>query len=101
MQTFVLPEPGEGPSPELQKSGFFKLMQIGHLPDGRVLQTHITGDQDPGYGSTSKMLSESAVCLANDGIGIGGGIWTPAAAMAAPLIKRLRENAGLTFDVID
>ena len=101
LQKFVLPEPGEGPSPELQKAGFFNMLQIGKLPDGRILRSRITGDQDPGYGSTSKMLSESAVCLARDDVLAGGGIWTPAAAMAAPLIKRLRENAGLTFDVID
>ena len=100
LQKFVLPKPGEGPSPELQKTGFFKLMQIGHLPDGQILRTHITGDQDPGYGSTSKMLSESAVCLARDDIQTGGGVWTPASAMGAPLIKRLRQNAGLTFDIV-
>ena len=100
LQKFVLPKPGEGPSPELQKTGFFKLMQIGHLPDGQILRTHITGDQDPGYGSTSKMLSESAVCLARDDIQTGGGVWTPASAMGAPLIERLRQNAGLTFDIV-
>ena len=101
LQRFVLPKPGEGPSPELQKDGFFNLLQIGKLPDGQVLRARITGDQDPGYGSTSKMLSESAVCLAKDEILVGGGVWTPAAAIGAPLIKRLRENAGLTFDVVD
>jgi short subunit dehydrogenase-like uncharacterized protein len=101
LQRFVLPKPGEGPSPELQKTGFFNLLQIGKLPDGQILRARITGDQDPGYGSTSKMLSESAVCLAKDEIPVGGGVWTPAAAMGAPLIKRLRENAGLTFDVVD
>jgi short subunit dehydrogenase-like uncharacterized protein len=84
----------------LQRTGFFKLMQIGHLPDGQILRTHITGDQDPGYGSTSKMLSESAVCLARDDIQTGGGVWTPASAMGAPLIERLRQNAGLTFDIV-
>lgn len=101
LQKFVLPKPGEGPSPELQKTGFFKLLQIGHLPDGRTLRTQITGDQDPGYGSTSKMLSEAAVCLARDDIQTSGGVWTPASAMGAPLIARLREHAGLTFDVVD
>jgi short subunit dehydrogenase-like uncharacterized protein len=100
LQRFVLPKPGEGPSPELQKNGFFKLLQIGHLPDDRILRTEITGDQDPGYGSTSKMLSEAAVCLARDPLQVGGGVWTPAAAMGAPLLARLRANAGLTFEVI-
>ncbi len=101
LQRFVLPNPGEGPSPELQESGFFNLMQIGKLPDGRIIRTRITGDQDPGYGSTSKMLAESAVCLARDNLRSGGGVWTPASAMGAALVTRLRENAGLTFDVVD
>ena len=100
LQAVVLPKPGEGPSPEVQKSGFFNLMQIGQLPDGTVLKTRITGDRDPGYGSTSKMLAESAVCLAKDDLGSGGGVLTPAAAMAEPLLKRLRDNAGLSFEIV-
>ena len=101
LQTFILPDPGEGPSPELQKSGFFNLMQIGELPDGTLFETRITGDQDPGYGSTSKMLSECAVCLAKDDIAVGGGVWTPASVMGGLLLERLRENAGLTFEIRD
>ncbi len=101
LQKFLLPEPGEGPDRELQEKGFFNLMQIGILPDGTVLRTRITGDQDPGYGSTSKMLSECAVCLARDPIDVGGGVWTPASVMARPLLKRLTENAGLTFELLD
>lgn len=101
LQTFVLPDPGEGPDAELQKNGFFDLLQIGELPDGTSLRTRITGDQDPGYGSTSKMLSECAACLAKDDLDIGGGIWTPASAMAKPLLERLQTNAGLTFELRD
>jgi short subunit dehydrogenase-like uncharacterized protein len=101
LQTFILPDPGEGPSPELQKSGFFNLMQIGELPDGTLLESRITGDQDPGYGSTSKMLSECAVCLAKDDIEVGGGVWTPASAMGGLLLDRLTKNAGLTFEICD
>lgn len=101
LQRFILPDPGEGPSPELQKSGFFKLMQIGELPDGTLIETRITGDQDPGYGSTSKMLSECAVCLAKDDIEVGGGVWTPASAMGGLLLERLTKYAGLTFEICD
>lgn len=101
LRKFILPKPGEGPSRELQQSGFFNLMQIGTLPDGTTLRTRITGDQDPGYGSTSKMLAESAVCLAWDELESGGGVLTPATAMGNALLARLRDNAGLTFDVVD
>ncbi len=101
LQRFVLSKPGEGPGRELQQQGFFNLMQIGVLADGTELRGRITGDQDPGYGSTSKMLSECAVCLARDDLSDVGGVLTPAAAMGEPLIDRLRKNAGLTFDLRD
>ena len=101
LHRFLLPKPGEGPSPELQESGFFNLVQVGKLPDGTILRTRITGDRDPGYGSTSKMLAESAVCLARDEAITGGGVWTPASAMGAALLERLRSNAGLTFELVD
>ncbi|MDH3548406.1 MAG: saccharopine dehydrogenase NADP-binding domain-containing protein [Gammaproteobacteria bacterium] len=101
LQRFVLPKPGEGPDRELQQSGFFNLMQIGVLPDGTVMRTRITGDQDPGYGSTSKMLSEAAVCLAKDELETKGGVLTPATALGSHYLARLRANAGLTFELVD
>ncbi len=101
LQRFVLSKPGEGPDRELQQSGFFKLLQVGKLPDGTIVRGKITGNQDPGYGSTSKMLSECAVCLAKDDLDAKGGVWTPAAVMAEPLLERLRRNAGLTFELRD
>ncbi|MGB5690698.1 MAG: saccharopine dehydrogenase NADP-binding domain-containing protein [Woeseiaceae bacterium] len=101
LKNFVLPKPGEGPSPELQQEGFFNLVQIGEHADGSIMRTRITGDQDPGYGSTSKMLAEAAVCLAHDDLDTTGGVLTPAFAMGDKLLARLRANAGLTFDVVD
>jgi short subunit dehydrogenase-like uncharacterized protein len=55
----------------------------------------VTGDKDPGYGSTAKMLSQAALCLAKDTEGLSGGMWTPAAAMGDALMKRLSEYAGV------
>ncbi|MEJ2299805.1 MAG: saccharopine dehydrogenase NADP-binding domain-containing protein [Woeseiaceae bacterium] len=101
LQALVLPSPGEGPDEAAREAGFFNLMQVGKLDDGTVMRTRITGDRDPGYGSTSKMLAESAVCLARDEPATGGGILTPAYALGDSLLQRLRENAGLTFDVVD
>lgn len=101
LERFVLPKPGEGPGRAAREAGFFNLLQIGRLPDGTIVRGRITGDRDPGYGSTSKMLSECAVCLAMDELDVGGGILTPAAAMAEPLLQRLQSNAGLTFELSD
>jgi short subunit dehydrogenase-like uncharacterized protein len=59
----------------------------------------VKGDRDPGYGSTSKMISECAICLLRDTPGVPAGFWTPGAAMQHRLIKRLVDHAGLTFAV--
>ena len=101
LERFVLPKPGEGPDRDARESGYYRLHQIGELPDGTLIRSRIAGDRDPGYGSTSKMLAECAVCLARRETDCEGGVWTPASAMAAPLIARLRSNAGLSFDIVD
>ncbi len=98
----VLPSPGEGPSLETREQGSFEIELIAKHPDdaAKDLRARVTGDKDPGYGATSKMLAESAVCLALDDLEVGGGIWTPASAMGEKLIKRLQAKAGMTFDLI-
>ena len=61
----------------------------------------MTGDRDPGYGSTARILGEAAVCLGpTDRDDAGGGFWTPATAMGDALIERLEAHAGLTFEVL-
>ena len=100
LERFVVPKPGEGPNLEQRENGFFDLRQFGTLPDGTIIRSRITGDRDPGYGSTSKMLSECGVCLASNDLETGGGVLTPAAAMGDTLLKRLQENAGLAFEVL-
>ena len=101
LERYVLPKPGDGPDKNQRETGFFNLRQFGHLPDGTVVKTSIKGDRDPGYGSTSKMLSECAICLAHDDLDTSGGIWTPSAAMGDALLQRLEENAGLSFKLLD
>jgi short subunit dehydrogenase-like uncharacterized protein len=93
------PKPGEGPSKEARETGHFDLLFVGLTPEGRQIRVAIKGDLDPGYGSTAKMISECAVCLLRDAPDVAGGIWTPGAAMGDRLIKRLVDNAGLTFEV--
>ena len=93
------PKPGEGPSKEERENGLFNLLYVAIAPDGRQVRAGVTGDRDPGYGSTSKMISECAMCLLRDVTDVPAGFWTPGAAMQHKLIKRLRDNAGLTFGV--
>lgn len=102
LERFVLPKAGEGPSPEQQEKGFYDIRLIGLSPSGQRLTAKVTGDRDPGYGSTAKILGEAAVCLALDiaKSDKAGGFWTPATAMGNPLIDRLRRHAGLSFDLV-
>jgi len=95
------PAPGEGPSPEEREAGFYDVLFYGTAANGQTIKVGVTGDKDPGYGSTSKMLSEAALTLVKDDTGTPGGIWTTAPAMGGHLVKRLVEKAGLTFEVED
>ncbi|MEQ3635151.1 saccharopine dehydrogenase NADP-binding domain-containing protein [Alcanivorax sp.] len=102
LNTFVVPQPGEGPSPEAQKAGFYDIRFVGHTDNNETLKVKVTGDADPGYGSTPKMLGQAAACLAQDVVeDAPGGFWTTASLLGEPLLKRLQENAGMTFTVVD
>ena len=90
------PEPGDGPSRESRENGNYDVLFCADV-DGETIKASVSGDMDPGYGSTSKMITESAVCLVKDCEDLVGGIYTPAASMGKKLIKRLESNAGLTF----
>ncbi len=92
-----VPKPGEGPSKEERESGYYDLLFVAIAPDGRQARAVVKGDRDPGYGSTSKMIAECAICLLRDAADVAPGIWTPGAAMGHRLIKRLEEHAGITF----
>ena len=91
------PAPGEGPSKESRDNGNYDVLFCADLPDGSTLHAAVSGDMDPGYGSTSKMIAESAICLVKECPHLIGGIYTPAPAMGEKLIARLQANAGLDF----
>jgi short subunit dehydrogenase-like uncharacterized protein len=102
IENYVLPKPGEGPSPEAQLNGCFDSRLYGTTASGQTVKVKVTGDRDPGYGSTGKMLGEAAACLALDVPKTEkvGGFWTPATIFGDRLVNRLTAHAGLTFDVI-
>lgn len=100
LENTVLPKPGEGPSEKDQLEGEFDLRFLGTTASGETIRCRVTGDRDPGYGSTAKMLSQAAVCLAKDiPEDTPGGFWTPATLLGDRLIERLRADAGLTFEL--
>lgn len=103
MERYMLPKPGEGPTPEQQRTGRFDLRFVGKTEAGQTLKIKVTGDRDPGYGSTGKMLGQAALSLAIDHVkeakktGRAGGFWTPATMFDDRFIQRLTKHAGLAF----
>ena len=99
----VLPKSGSGPSKSEQENGYFDIRFFGYTASNDSISTKVTGDRDPGYGSTSRMLAQSALCLAQDisHQDVKGGFWTPASAMGDKLIARLEEHSGLSFEVVE
>ena len=93
---YFMPKSGEGPSEKTRISGYYNL-RFYLIHQNKIYISKVIGDMDPGYGSTSKMLAESAVCLALDNIPKTYGILTPSVALGDSLLKRLKDNAGLTF----
>ena len=90
------PKPGEGPSAEVRERGHWKVRLVAEGEGKDALVFTVSDRNDPGYGSTSRMLGEAAMCLARDPLSSPGGVQTPSVAMAAPLLDRLRR-AGLVF----
>ena len=100
---FFLPKPGEGPSPDEQRAGFFDLRFFGRTESGEEVRVKVTGDRDPGYGSTAKMIAQAAISLRRDvdKSQLEGGFWTPGSAFGEALLLRLQTSAGLTFEVVN
>jgi short subunit dehydrogenase-like uncharacterized protein len=101
LQKFVLPKPGEGPTPDAQRTGFFDLRFLGLTAEGRRVRAKGTDDRDPGYGPTGKMLGQAAACFDRDvdKAAKPGGFWTPAAIFGDRLISRLTMRSGLSFEL--
>ena len=93
-----IPKPGEGPTKAEREAGFYDILFVGIAVDGRQVRVSVKGDMDPGYGSTSKMLAEAAICLVR-APDVAGGVWTPGAALQDRLVDRLQAHAGLSFVV--
>ena len=95
----VLPDPGEGPSEETRNNGFFEFWAHGTDGDNN-LKVKVAGQRDPGYGATSRMLAQAGLCLAQDELSVGGGIWTTASAMGDALLTRL-PSVDIHFSVVE
>ena len=92
-------QPGDGPTQEERENGNYDAIFAGQNSEGELMISSVQGDRDQGYGSTSKMLAEAAICLLENPTLASGGLWTPAAAMGQALIDRLHAHAGLTFQI--
>lgn len=98
---FFLPKPGEGPTPTEQLEGFYDFRFVGVTKAQQQIRVKVTGDRDPGYGSTAKMLAQAALSLHRDvdKNAVKGGFWTPATVFDHRLLDRLKKFAGITFEL--
>ncbi len=94
LKNVVLPKPGEGPSKNKMKKGFFKMKLIGYCNKTIKISVTVEGDSDPGYSATAKMLSEAAlsILLNEDIIPKSYGVLTPASGIGLTLIHRLNDK---------
>jgi len=103
LQRFVFPESGTGPSESEMEAGRFLITIIGRgtATDGPfTVMSKIGASRDPGYGATSQMLGEAAMCLLRGTTEspLDGGVLTPASGIGDPLADRLRD-VGFTVAV--
>jgi len=90
------PKPGEGPSKEERENGFYDVLFVAEDPSGgENLHFGVKGKYDPGYGSTSRMITETAIALLSSNA--EGGVGTPGAFLGEALVDRLQEHAEITF----
>ena len=89
------PKPGEGPTPEERQNGHYDVLFVGEMPDGRTIRYGVKGRYDPGYGSTSRMLSETGIALL--ACDAPGGVSTPGALLGPALVDRLQAEAEISF----
>jgi short subunit dehydrogenase-like uncharacterized protein len=95
------PKPGTGPTKEERDRGSFSLLFTARTDKGELIKVGVHGDKDPGYGSTSKMISETAIALLTQKVRCPGGIWTPGAALRDGLEERLTAQAGIAVSIED
>ncbi|MEM7768265.1 MAG: saccharopine dehydrogenase NADP-binding domain-containing protein [Pseudomonadota bacterium] len=93
------PKPGEGPTKEEREAGHYDVLFVAETADGTRVHAGVTGDKDPGYGSTSKILAEAALYLADGHCEAAGGLHTPGSAFGTGLVAPLTERAGMTFQI--
>ncbi len=93
------PKPGEGPTAEERENGHYDVLFVGEMPSGEKLHYGVKGRYDPGYGSTSRMIAETGIALLS--CKTAGGVGTPGSFVGEALVKRLQDNAEITFAVED
>lgn len=86
-----LPKPGEGPSEEVRRRGYF-VSRFAATGRAGTVRAKMRGEGDPGYAATARMIGESAMCLAKDALTSPGGVRTPASTMPDELLLRLRAQ---------
>jgi short subunit dehydrogenase-like uncharacterized protein len=88
--------PWPNPDDETRATGRYKISMSGSSESLRNhLSVEVTTVHDAGYGSTSRMVGETALCLLTQGQSLPGGIWTPTALLGDSLCNAVDAYADL------
>jgi len=95
LKTFI--PSGTGPTKKERLNHWFELKIFGNTKTENIVTTVSGGD--PGYGETSKFISEMALCiiLNYNQLNSNKGVITPAECSGELMIKRLKD-AGIKFE---
>ncbi|MEO0436548.1 MAG: saccharopine dehydrogenase NADP-binding domain-containing protein [Pseudomonadota bacterium] len=93
------PKSGQGPPLWLQKQGGFAVEIMAEAKTGELSGVLVTGRGDPGYGATSKMLAELALCVITETHKkpANSGVLTPSTALGDALLTQLNEAQNGAF----
>ncbi|UNX56211.1 saccharopine dehydrogenase NADP-binding domain-containing protein [Georgenia sp. TF02-10] len=89
----LLDSAATGPDAATQRPGRFRLEVHAATESGARYTVEVGADLDPAFRATAAMLAESALALVHDGDRLPdrAGVLTPATAVGAPLVDRLRD----------
>lgn len=103
LQSEILPNPGQGPTPDQMREHYFIIHSEGTTTKGNKIKLKTTFDRDIGYLDTARMLAETGLCFVFDSdtskVSDKGGLYSPAAVMGLGLSERL-GCTGTTFEFL-
>ena len=93
----ILPTPGEGPSEDYRKKGWFRVTFVGETLEGNIVKAKVSGGD--AYKETATFAANAALCLLDKKtLPSAGGVLTSATSMGLNLISKLQVS-GIQLEI--